>query len=261
MSSSIPPTTSYYPETSGTATGATAPDAGGSTSGTTQVAKEQAASVAGEAKASGQHVAGVAKDQAAGVAGEARRQAADLLHSGRGELKNQVSSQQHRAASGIRSLGDELMAMANGEGSSSGLAADLVHEVSTRASSVATWLEQREPSDVLDEVTRFARRRPGAFLAIAASIGVVAGRLTRGMADNAKHSAEASAVRSSTGTSDVDLTDSRGTGYATTSQQPLDELSQQSGTVYPTGTPAYGTEPLDASGADVFGEPRRGVTP
>ena len=36
------------------------------------------------------------------------------------------------------------------------------------------------PRDVLDEVKRFARRRPVAFLALAAAAGVVAGRVTRG---------------------------------------------------------------------------------
>ena len=36
------------------------------------------------------------------------------------------------------------------------------------------------PADLLDEVKRFARRRPVAFLALAAAAGVVAGRVTRG---------------------------------------------------------------------------------
>ena len=36
------------------------------------------------------------------------------------------------------------------------------------------------PRDLLDEVKRFARRRPVAFLALAAAAGVVAGRVTRG---------------------------------------------------------------------------------
>ena len=44
----------------------------------------------------------------------------------------------------------------------------LVETVGSRADSVATWLDQREPQDLLEEVKRFARRRPGVFLAIAA---------------------------------------------------------------------------------------------
>jgi len=35
---------------------------------------------------------------------------------------------------------------------------------------------------VLEDVKSFARRRPGAFLALAAGAGLIAGRLTRGLA-------------------------------------------------------------------------------
>jgi hypothetical protein len=46
---------------------------------------------------------------------------------------------------------------------------------------VADWLEHREPGDLLDEVRRFARRRPGTFLVGAAVAGALVGRLTRGV--------------------------------------------------------------------------------
>ena len=48
------------------------------------------------------------------------------------------------------------------------------------ASARFPWLDNHEPSDLLDEVKRFARRRPATFLALAAAAGVVAGRVTRG---------------------------------------------------------------------------------
>jgi hypothetical protein len=57
---------------------------------------------------------------------------------------------------------------------------DLAQEASRRGGAIADWLDTHEPADVLDEVKRFARRRPVAFLALAAAAGVVAGRLTRG---------------------------------------------------------------------------------
>jgi hypothetical protein len=40
-------------------------------------------------------------------------------------------------------------------------------------------MEQGGPQGVLDDVSRFARRRPGMFLAGAAGIGFVVGRLVR----------------------------------------------------------------------------------
>lgn len=61
----------------------------------------------------------------------------------------------------------------------SGPAVTLVRQATDGADKVASWLESREPGDLLDEVRRFARQRPGTFLAAAAAAGAVAGRLTR----------------------------------------------------------------------------------
>jgi ElaB/YqjD/DUF883 family membrane-anchored ribosome-binding protein len=145
-------------------------------------AKEQASGLAHAAADSGQGVLHEAKDQAADVVAEAKGQARDLLGEARAGLTSQASDQQARAASSLRSLGDELGRMADGS-EQGGLAADLVRQVAGRTGSVASWLENREPGDVLGEVTDFARRRPGVFLALAAGAGVLAGRLTRGLKD------------------------------------------------------------------------------
>jgi hypothetical protein len=61
-----------------------------------------------------------------------------------------------------------------------GFAPELARQAAERTRGIATWLDEREPGALLDEVRRFARRRPGAFLAGAAIAGVLAGRLTRG---------------------------------------------------------------------------------
>jgi len=57
---------------------------------------------------------------------------------------------------------------------------DLAQEAARRGGEISHWLDTHEPADVLQEVKRFARRRPVAFLALAAAAGVVAGRVTRG---------------------------------------------------------------------------------
>lgn len=145
-------------------------------------AKEQASGLAHAAADSGQGVLHEAKGQAADVVAEAKGQARDLLGEARTGLKSQASDQQARAASSLRTLGDELGRMADGS-EQGGLATDLVRQVAGRTGSVASWLENREPGDVLGEVTDFARRRPGVFLALAAGAGVLAGRLTRGLKD------------------------------------------------------------------------------
>ncbi len=147
---------------------------------TTDVAQEQAGEVAGSATEAGKHVAGVAGEQASQVKSEATQQAKDLWRQTQGELNDQAATQQNRAAQGLRSLSEELRSMARGS-EQPGMATDLAHQAAERTNTVASWLDQHEPGHVLDEVTRFARRRPGAFLAISAGAGFLVGRLGRGL--------------------------------------------------------------------------------
>lgn len=152
----------------------------GGASDTKQVVADEAASVAQDAKQGGKQVAETAASEAKNVAAEAASQGKQLFSSLRTELTDQVSSQNQRAAGGLRALADELHQMGSGS-EQKGLASDLASQASERVRSVAGWLEGREPADLLQEVRTFARRRPGAFLAAAAAIGVIGGRLTRGM--------------------------------------------------------------------------------
>lgn len=154
----------------------------GQESSTAQTAKDQAASVAHGAVESGATLAGQAKAEAGEVGREAGRQVKDVLDRGRSEISEQASTQQQKLAQSVRAFGSELGTMA-GAASEPGLASDLVHQVAGRADSVASWLEDREPGDLLTEVTTFARTRPGTFLAVAVGAGLVAGRLTRGVKD------------------------------------------------------------------------------
>jgi len=147
---------------------------------TADAAKGQAGAVAGTAADAGKRVAGVAGEQAGQVASEASQQVRDLVQQTRGELTEQAATQQKRVAGGLRSLGEELHSMAQNS-EQQGPATDLVKQAAERTGTVASWLEDREPGHVVDEVTRFARQRPGAFLAIAAGAGLLVGRLGRGL--------------------------------------------------------------------------------
>ncbi len=170
------------PRTGAVGTGSTVPTGAGSSTApsTAQTAKDEAAGVASQAADSGKHVAGVAKDQAADVVGQAKDQAKDLLGQTRAQLGEQTTAGQARAASGLGSLAAELRDLAEGKGGS-GIATDLARQAGDRVEAAAGWLRDREPADVLRDVQTFARRRPVAFLAIAAGAGLVAGRLTRGL--------------------------------------------------------------------------------
>ncbi|GIF53782.1 hypothetical protein DFJ67_5656 [Asanoa ferruginea] len=151
---------------------------------TTDKARSEAADVGRVAAAAGGDVVSTAKDQVGQVAHETARQARDLYGTTRAQLRDQAGAQQKRAAGGIRSLGDEIRSMAD-KGGQDGPASELARQASGRISDVADWIEAREPGQVVDEVKQFARRHPGAFLAGAAVLGVLAGRLTRGVTADA----------------------------------------------------------------------------
>lgn len=115
------------------------------------------------------------------MAAETARQAKDLIGEAHTQLKDQASAQKDKATGGLHSLADGLRSMADGNGAQAGVAADLAKEAADKAKAIATWLEQRDPGTILNDVRDLARRRPGAFLLGAALAGVAAGRLTRGV--------------------------------------------------------------------------------
>jgi hypothetical protein len=128
----------------------------------------------------GRQVGSTAKEQATEVVGQSKREVRDLLGQSRSALYDQTAEQQKQVAGKLRTLADDLGSMAGQ--TESGQAGDLVHELSSRTGQVAEWLE-REPSQLLDDVSSFARRRPGAFLAVALGAGLLVGRLGRGAKD------------------------------------------------------------------------------
>lgn len=156
----------------------TGSQAGGSETSDTGM-QERAKEAAAEVGAGAKNVAGVAKDEAATVAHETKSAARGLLHDARAQLSDQASNQKQRAADGLKTVGSQLSSMA--EGSESGVASDLVQNLSRRVDSAATWLSDREPGDIVNDVRRFARRNTALFLTIAAGIGVVAGRAARAL--------------------------------------------------------------------------------
>jgi hypothetical protein len=91
----------------------------------------------------------------------------------------EARAQQQQAAGRLHVLAGELSAMA-ANGGQNGTAAELARQASGRLHGAASWLEQREPGDLVEEVRAFARRRPGVFVAAAVIAGIAAGRLTRG---------------------------------------------------------------------------------
>jgi ElaB/YqjD/DUF883 family membrane-anchored ribosome-binding protein len=130
-------------------------------------------------RGAGSHVASTAAEGASNVKQEVGAQAKNLFGEVRSQLSGQVTTQQERAAGGVRTVSDQLRNMA--DSADSGMASNLVSQAATRVGDVAGWLENRDPAGMLDDVKRFARQRPGVFIAAAAGAGILVGRLAKSL--------------------------------------------------------------------------------
>jgi len=252
-----PPTTSGATTTGGTTQSIDSP------SSTKDVAKNEAANVGQTAKEAGSQVASTAADQAKEVAATTKRQAQDLLQQGRSQVRQQAVGQQQKAAQGLSSIAGELRGLANGSSQGApGPARDLLEQASDKVEEFSTWLQNREPADLLDEVRNFARRKPGVFLLGAAAAGILAGRLTSGV--KAAHTDSSSGDRNmggrysggtnyvdpapaytgyGTGTGGYETGTVGTTGYETGTVGTSGTYSGTTGTGTPLPPPPYGTVP------------------
>ena len=154
--------------------------AAGPTASKKEAAREGALDTAQQAADSARAVAQTAKSEAVGITADAKSEAANLLSQAKSQLSGQASSQQRKAASGLRSLSDQLHAMSQAS-DQPGVAANLVRQAAEQSGTAAAWLDRGDPASLLEDVASFARRRPGAFLLLAAGAGVLTGRLSRGL--------------------------------------------------------------------------------
>ena len=121
------------------------------------------------------------------------------------------------------------------------MARGLVDDVARRAGDAASWLDQRDPGSLLDEARSFARQRPGTFLAIAAGVGVLAGRLSRSLVDEARDSDDSTGAAAGSSTASGYTGEGNGsTGYGTTAggygTGSLGATGSNGGTGMPTAT-------------------------
>ena len=148
--------------------------------GVTETARDEAGQLKETSADAARQVAGTAKEKVSDVTSDVRAETRRLASQTREELSGQARQQKDRAATGLRSVSDELRGMA--EHGQSGLGAQLARQGADLTDQAADFLQQHEPADLLNEVRSYARRRPGTFLLVAVAAGVVAGRLTRALA-------------------------------------------------------------------------------
>ncbi|CCG02085.1 hypothetical protein [Blastococcus saxobsidens] len=204
---------------------------------TRDVAKDEARNVGQTASQAGSQVASTATDQAKQVAGETQRQAKDLVDQGRSQLKDQAVGQQQKAAEGLNSIAQQMRGLADGSSEGApGPVRDLLQQASGSVESFASMLQNKEPAELLDEVRRFARRKPGMFLLGAAVAGIAAGRMTSGVKAAHSDSGSGNHGYQGTPTNYVDPAPTYSDYSAATTGVPT-------GTGAPLPPPPYGTVP------------------
>lgn len=220
--------------------------------------RDQARQVGSEAANAGGAVAQTAKEQGTEVGREAARQARNLYGEARTQLASQTGEQQRRAAGGLRSLADEMRSMAE-QGGQAGPVSEMARQAADRVHGVAGWLEAREPGDLITEVRDYARRNPGTFLVGAAVLGVLAGRLTRGISAAGDDSGNGSSAYRGAGAYDPEQT----AVIPTPAPRVAPDTVPAAGYLDPT--PGTYTEPTPGGYADPmpgdYADPRRGDYP
>jgi ElaB/YqjD/DUF883 family membrane-anchored ribosome-binding protein len=147
--------------------------------GTAKAAAQQASEVASTGVESVKQVASDAAEQVKDVAAQAKSQVSDLIGQTRQEVRQQAEAKGQEAASSLRKFSEQITALSQGRPSEAGQLTSYLDDARQRVQGIADTLEQRGPQGLLDDVTQFARRKPGTFLLCAAVAGFGVGRLVR----------------------------------------------------------------------------------
>jgi len=135
------------------------------------------------AKAAVARVADEAPVQAARVVDDARTQLKDAARRAMDDLRAQADDRAAQAAQGLRDLSTRADALAAGRTEAAGDLADLVQSLGRHAQDFADRLDGRGVGGVADELARFGRKRPLAFLGLSLGAGFIVGRLVRTTAE------------------------------------------------------------------------------
>ncbi len=155
---------------------------------TAEQGKQAAGDVAEHAKGKAGDVAGSAKSEARSVAQDAKNQAADVLGTARSELRNQAADQAKTLSSTLGDIGRQLGDMADNSNEPEAQVAQLTRSAADTLTQRAERIDREGIDGVVDDVKRFARNRPGAFLLGSVAAGFAIGRLAKHA--DLKHSAE-----------------------------------------------------------------------
>ena len=152
----------------GTATGA---------SGKAEAAKGAASDVAHEATQAAAGVKDTAKDEVRSVVSDATQRAGDVMRTTQGELRTQATEKTKQLSTTLDDIGRQLASMADSADDPDSQVAQLSRTAGEQIRRQSRRLEDGGLDGLVDDVKRFARNRPGAFLLGTVAAGFVAGRI------------------------------------------------------------------------------------
>ena len=141
--------------------------------------KQVATHVRDEAASKAVDVAGVAKEQARSVVVDARDQAAAVIGTGRDALHAQAAEQAKTISTTLSELSDQLSTMADTSDEPDARVAEFARSAADTLARSARRLDSGGVDGLIDDVKRFARNRPGAFLIGSIAAGFAVGRLVK----------------------------------------------------------------------------------
>ena len=151
-------------------------------------AREQGQHVAQDAKQQAGVVASSAREEAKHVADEVRNHAQEMMHEARGQVRQQAEQQTGNVGQALTHLGDQFRALGEGRPEDAGPVGDYANRVADVVQQMGNRLSERGFDGSMQELQRYARRRPGAFLMGAAAAGFAASRMARGVRDASQSS-------------------------------------------------------------------------
>jgi hypothetical protein len=120
------------------------------------------------------------------ITNELKQQARGLVDDTRSQLRDKADSQTASIADRLGGFASELQALANGHPEQAETVRRYIDQAGSAVADVAGQLKTKDFAGLVQDVQRFARRRPGAFLGASVAAGFVAGRLVRSAKDESE---------------------------------------------------------------------------
>jgi len=144
-----------------------------------RAAADEGTELAGEVRDQARAVASTAGEQGGAIAQSAVSEGRDVVERAKGAVEHEARQRTEELTRTVRRLGDGLGALAEGRTQDAGPVVGYTRDAADRVGQFAQRLEDRGYDGMIEDVSRFARRRPGAFLAAAGILGFAVGRVVR----------------------------------------------------------------------------------